>query len=41
MFSTVSDDPSLKEVKINHIDDSSIVVDDLDSSDFKDSMCCN
>ena len=39
MFSTVSDDPSLKEVKINYIDVSSIVDDDLDSSDFKDSMC--
>ena len=38
MFSTVSDDPSLKEVKISYIDVSSIVDDDLDSSDFKDSM---
>jgi hypothetical protein len=29
----------LKEVKINYIYVSSIVDDDLDSSDFKDSMC--
>ena len=32
MFSTVSDDPSLKEVKISYIDVSSIVDDDLSST---------